>query len=119
MTEQDAIGVYDAYFAVFAETSPRKREELLRSVAAEDILYSNPGVSGRGIDTLLGHIARFQERFPGGHFRINWVRQQHGQLLGEWTQLADDGSEIVTAHSYAYLNEEGRIARFAGFWEAF
>ena len=119
MTERDATGVYKAYFAVFAETSSMKREELLRSVAAEDILYSNPGVCGTGIDTLLDHIARFQERFPGGHFRINWVRQQHDQLLGEWTQLADDGSEIITAHSYAHLDGDGLIAQFAGFWESF
>jgi SnoaL-like domain len=119
MTENESIGVYEAYFAAFGETSPVKREELLRSVVAEDVSFSNPGVSGEGIDTLLAHISGFQEHFPGGHFRINWVRQQNGQILGEWTQLAMDGSEIVTAHSYAQLNDDGRIGRFAGFWEPF
>jgi hypothetical protein len=119
VTEKDIRGVYEAYFAAFGEISPVKREELLRSSAADDINFSNPGVCGKGVDTLLAHISKFQERFPGGHFRINWVRQQHDQLLGEWTQLTKDGSEIVTAHSYAQLNEDGRIGRFAGFWDPF
>ncbi len=119
MADEDISGVYKAYFAAFGETSPARREELLRSSAAEDLSFSNPGVNGTGIDTLLGHISRFQEHFPGGYFRINWIRQQHDQLLGEWTQLTKDGREIVTAHSYAQLNQDGRIARFAGFWEPF
>ena len=119
MKDEDPSGVYKHYFAVFAETVPSKREELVRSVVAEDIMYSNPGVCGKGIDSLLSHISRFQERFPGGSFRINWVRHQHDQLLGEWTQLTKEGAEIVTAHSYAQLDQSGRINRFAGFWEAF
>ena len=117
--EKDITDTFETYFAAFGEISRVRREELLRSSAAEDISFSNPGVSGEGLETLLAHIAKFQERFPGGYFRINWVRQQHGQLLGEWTQMTKDGCEIVTAHSYAQLNENGRIGRFAGFWEPF
>ena len=119
MPDKDSRVLFETYFAAFSETSPVRREEMLRTSAAEDISFSNPGVCGEGIDTLLAHISRFQEHFPGGRFRINWIRQQHDQLLGEWTQLAKDGSEIVTAHSYAHLTEDGRIGRFAGFWDPF
>jgi hypothetical protein len=119
MTDTDVRTVFKAYFAAFAEKSQQKREELIRSIVAEDLSFSNPGVDGHGVETLLTHISRFQEAFPGGRFRINWIRQQHGQLLAEWTQLNEDGSELVTAHSYAKLNEDGRIGCFAGFWDAF
>ncbi len=92
---------------------------MLRSSVADNVAFSNPGVDGHGLDSLLTHITRFQEHFPGGCFRINWLRQQHGQVLAEWSQLNGDGSELITAHSYARLDENGRIAQFAGFWEAF
>ena len=108
--------VFADYLDAFAKSSPAEQEQLLRSSLADDVVYTNPGVEGRGLVNLLGHIAGFQKRFPGGHFRINWLRQQHGQLLSEWTQCNQDGSELITAHSYARFNEEGRIAHLAGFW---
>ena len=119
MTEGSSKAVFEAYFAAFAETSESRREELMRYSVDENVSFSNPGVVGQGVEKLLVHIALFQERFPGGRFRINWVKEQHSQILGEWTQLNGDGSELVTAHSYALLNEGGRISRFAGFWNAF
>ena len=49
---------------------------------------------------------------------MNWLRQQHGQALAEWTQLNQDGSALVSGHSYARFNREGRIAHLAGFWSS-
>ena len=116
---QEPNSVFRTYLDAFAVTSPAEREQMIRSSVAEDLSFSNPGVNARGADTLLAHIARFQDKFPGGRFRINWMRQQHDQILAEWTQLNGDGSELVTAHSYARFNKEGRIAQFAGFWDPF
>ena len=65
VTETDRRRVYEAYVAAFAETSFAKREELLRASAAEDIDFSNPGVRGVGINNLLAHVSRFQDKFPG------------------------------------------------------
>lgn len=107
----------ETYLEAFGKTSPDEREQLLRASVVEHVAFSNPGVNGRGLRDLLAHTARFQERFPGGHFRINWLREQHGQMLAEWTQLGVDGSEFITAHSYARLDGEGLITHFAGFWE--
>lgn len=39
-------------------------------------------------------------------------------MLAQWTQFDRDGTEFVTAHSYARLNSEGRIEQFAGFWDS-
>ena len=87
----------------------------MRSSVVEDVFFSNPGVSGRGLNNLLHHTSLFQQRFPGSRFRINWSRQQNGRALAEWIQLNQDSSEFLTADSYARLNEEGRIVHFAGF----
>lgn len=117
MADKNVRTVFESYLAAFVEPSTEIRERMMRANVAEDVSFSNPGVDGRGLDTLLGHMTKFQERFPGGRFEIRWLRQQHGQVLGKWTQYHADGSEFVTAHSYARVGDDGRITHFAGFWE--
>jgi hypothetical protein len=116
MTETEIERTFKAYLNAFAATSTDEQERLLRSSVAEDVVYTNPGVEGQGLGNLLTHINVFQGRFPGHRFRLNWFRQQHGQLLSEWTQVGKDGEDLVTAHSYGRLNKDGRIAHLAGFW---
>ncbi len=118
MTDNDLQSIFTNYLDAFAAISQAEQERLLRSSLAEDVVFTNPGVQGRELRNLLTHIEGFQRRFPGHRFRMNWLRQQHGQVLIEWTQLNQDGSELVTGHSYARLNEEGRIAHLAGFWSS-
>jgi hypothetical protein len=38
-------------------------------------------------------------------------------MLSEWTMLNMDGSEFLTAHSYAQFNDQGRLIHLAGFWK--
>ena len=64
MTDTEFQGIFEAYLDAFAATSPAEQERLLRSSAAEDVVYTNPGVEGRGLLNLLKHISVFQERFP-------------------------------------------------------
>ena len=119
MNDEDAEAAFRNYLGAFSTTSPAEQDRLIRASVADDLTFSNPGIDGRGVESLLGHIARFQDAFPGSRFRINWIRRQHGQVLAEWTQLDGDGSELVTAHSYARLDGTGRIVQFAGFWDPF
>ncbi len=116
MTDMELQSIFEAYLNAFAATSPAEQERLLRSSVAEDVVYTNPGVEGQGLQNLLQHISVFQKRFPGHRFRMNWFRQQHGQMLSEWTQVSEDGENLVTAHSYGCFDEPGRIAHLAGFW---
>ena len=116
MTDNKFRTVFENYLDAFAKESPAEQEQLLSSSVAEDVVFTNPGVDGRGRSTLLAHATSFQKRFPGGYFRVNWFRQQKGQLLSEWTQYDQQGSALFTAHSYARLNEEGLLIHLAGFW---
>ena len=118
MTANEIRTMFQNYLDAFSTTSPADGERLLLSSLADDVVYTNPGVEGSGRRNLLAHIAAFQKQFPGGRFRMNWLREQHGQLLAEWTQLDAEGSELATGHSYARLNEAGRIAQLSGFWSS-
>ena len=116
MDHEKLMIVFKNYLDAFSKNSPTEQEELLRSSLAEEVVFTNPGVEGQGRHRLLAHIGLFQQKFPGASFRMNWLREQHGQLLAEWTQLDQDGSELMTGHSYARLDEQGRLAHLAGFW---
>ena len=118
MTDTEVRAIYESYLNAFAAASVDEQERLLRESVAADLVFSNPGVEGSGLRTLLAHIGAFQRKFPGHHFRMNWIRQQHGHFLAEWTQLTLDNSELVTGHSYGRLDEDGHIACLAGFWSA-
>ena len=117
MIPDDARSAFLSYLAAFFERNAEKREAIMQANVHEDVDFSNPGVDGRGLDKLLGHISAFQEKFPEGRFEIRWLRQQHSQVLAEWTQYNQDGTEFLTAHSYAIVGDDGRITRFAGFWD--
>ena len=116
MSDHDARAAFESYLSAFVEPNAARREALMRANAHEDVLFSNPGVDGHGIGQLLDHMSAYQRKFPGGRFEIKWLLQQHGQVIAEWTQFHQDGSEFLTAHSYALIGEDGRITRFAGFW---
>ena len=118
MTDHELQIIFENYLAAFAASSPAEQERLLRASLADEVVFTNPGVAGRGIHQLLGHIEGFQSKFPGGRFHLNWLRKQHGQALAEWTQLHPDGTALVTGHSYAQVNGAGRIVHLAGFWSA-
>ena len=117
-THHDLQTSLENYLTAFATPSQAEQERLLHASVAPEVVFTNPGVAGSGIDNLLAHIAGFQRKFPGGRFRLNWLRQQHGQALTEWTQLDQEGAELLTAHSYVRGNETGRITHWAGFWNA-
>ena len=117
MTDEQLRTAFVNYLDAFATTSVSEQKRLLVTSVSDQVMFDNPGVEGHGHSDLLAHIAAFQIRFPGSSFRVNWFVQHHGQALAEWTQLDKDGSECVTAHSYAMFDTEGRIARWAGFWK--
>ena len=117
MNDQELQTIFQNYLDAFANPTSAEQERLLRACAAEEIVFTNPGVEGRGLGNLLAHITRFQAKFPGGYFRVNSFWQQHGPMLAEWTQFNRDGSEFLTAHSYARLDDQHRITHFAGFWK--
>jgi hypothetical protein len=49
---------------------------------------------------------------PGAYFKSNKLLTQHGQLLSEWTICNKDGSEFLTAQSYAR-----RLTHLVDFWQ--
>ena len=58
MTGTDFEEIFEAYLDAFAATFPAEQERLLRFSVADNVVYTNPGVKGKGQRVpaaLLGH----------------------------------------------------------------
>lgn len=117
MTEEALQQLWKSYQDAWADVSVNERERLLRASVAEEVVFTSPNANGRGLGDLVTHIADFQQQFPGAYFRGNTLIEQNGQLLSEWTMFNRDGSEFLTGHSYAQLNDAGLLTHLAGFWK--
>ncbi|WP_263381292.1 hypothetical protein [Granulicella arctica] len=117
MTEENMQQLWKNYQDAWADISLAERQRLIRASVAEDVVFTNPSTKGQGLQNLLTNIGEFQTQFPGAYFRSNRLLEQHGQLLSEWTMFNKDGSEFLTAHSYACFNDEERLTYLGGFWK--
>lgn len=117
MTMESIEQIWKSYQGAWAAIPIDQRERLLRQSVTDDVVFTSPMAEGQGFGNLLEHIAQFQERFPGAYFKSNQLFTQHSQLLSEWTMYNQNGSEFLTAHSFARYNEQGRLTHLAGFWK--
>ena len=117
MTDERLLQIWNTYQDAWADIAVSERERLLAASVTEDIVFTNPLNEGQGLGNLVTHVAGFQVQFPGAYFRTNKLLVQHGQLLAEWTMFHKDGSEFVTAHTYARFGAQGLLSHLAGFWK--
>jgi hypothetical protein len=108
--------LWKAYLDAYSDIAVAERERLLRQSVTDDIVFTSPTGEGQGFGNLLAHIAQFQKQFPGAYFKCNKLFSHHGQLLSEWTMFNKDGSDLRTAHTFARLDAQGRLAHLAGFF---
>jgi len=69
MTNEKYRIVFEKYLEAFAKESPAEQEQVLSSGVAEDVVFTNPGVDGRGRSSLLAHATGFQKNFRGAILR--------------------------------------------------
>lgn len=82
------VKTYETYLSAWSEIPDEERARLLRESLSESIVFTNPIRTRRGLADVAEHLQGFQQRSPGGSFRLNemlgWER--HG--IATW-QLVD------------------------------
>ncbi len=113
----EITAVIAAYEAVWNETDAANRMALLDQAWADDGLYVDPVSEGRVRDALDAIIAAFQKQAPGAHIvRTSGIDQHHHQIRFSWSMVSADGSTAIAGIDAGELDDDGRIARIAGFW---
>ena len=118
MTTSEKIQkLWEAYTEAWSEISAEKRAELTIFCLDENVLASNPQIDVGCRKDLVLDMSHFQVTFPGSHFELEPAIIHHDQLLGAWTLIAKDGSEILKGYNYFRVGgTEDKIVHMTGFF---
>lgn len=107
---------WNAYMAAFGATDAAERARLLEQCVCDDVVFTNPGGSGRTRAGLAAHIAEFQAKMPGMAFGTDKVFLHHGALLAAWSMYKADRSKVAAGYNFVTLDAAGRFSYMAGFF---
>jgi hypothetical protein len=111
--------VVDGYFAMWNETEPRRRREVIAATWAQDAGYVDPLFAAEGHEALDGLVAAVHQQYPGYSFRLTGaVDVHHDRARWGWELAGPNGSPPVAAGiDFAVLAPDGRLREVTGFFE--
>ena len=109
--------VIDRYIAIWNETDPARRRDLIASTWTEDASYLDPLVAAEGADAIDATIAAVQQQFPGFTFRLGGPVDAHHNLARFTWELAPktDQEAIVVGFDVVVFAPDGRLQQVHGF----
>ena len=113
-----AESVVSRYCDAWSEADPAKREIAVAAVWAErgEYMDSQP-VHVTGREALAAEIVKFQQHFPGAHFRCEAVRAHHGFVGYTWLMVMADGTERFRGVDFGEIDADGRLIRIVSFFD--
>jgi hypothetical protein len=115
----DITTVVEAYIAMWNETRPEARREIVGRAFSDDGTYLDPLMAGEGRAGIDAMLAGAQEQFPGVRFElVSGPEQHHDRVRFTWRMLGGDGSgEVARGVDFATLADDGRLRNVTGFLE--
>lgn len=108
----------DRYIAMWNETDPASRRDIIRGLWSEDCDHLDPTTRAVGRDGIDGLVAAVQERFPGHQFRrTSEVDSHSGHIRFSWSLTADRGGPALSGTDFGALTEDGRLRRITAFFD--
>lgn len=111
----DAVGIAHRYIALWNETDPARRRELLASDWLADAHYVDPMAQASGaqqIDALVGAV---QQRYPGFRFKLKGAADAHGEHLRfSWTLGPSGAEDLIEGTDFAEI-DGGKLRKVTGF----
>jgi uncharacterized protein YndB with AHSA1/START domain len=105
-----APDVVDAWFALWTEPDPAKREATLGRIAARKVRFRDRYSRLEGIDDVVSHTGAAQRFMPGiGLERKGSIRHCQGTVLADWVARSSDGQEKTSGTSVFLLGPGVKI----------
>jgi hypothetical protein len=113
----DITTTVDTYLAMWNESDPAGRAQLIEQAWAVDGAYVDPLLEASGYDALSAMVDAVHQQFPGFRFRrLSGVDIHHDHARFAWDLAGDDGSVAVAGIDVAELAADGRLQRITGFF---
>lgn len=113
---QSFRATWDKYTTVLNAASREEKGLALAECAIADVAYTDPMMSIRGADALVGYMLSLFEMNPGGTFETTSFLAHHGRSLAKWDVKNASGVRVGEGSSYAEYDESGRISSVAVFF---
>jgi hypothetical protein len=113
----DVTTIVDTYLAMWNETDPKRRAQLIERAWTDDGRYSDPMLEAEGPAAIGAMVAGVQAKFPGHRFRrLSGVDTHHDQLRFAWDLVTAEGGVVVAGIDVGTLGADGRLRRVTGFF---
>ena len=118
MTDFDIV--IDRYIAVWNETDPQRRRDLIAVTWTDDASYLDPLMSGDGPDGIDAIVSGVQERFPDHSFRrTGAVDAHHDRVRFGWELVPSNGqTPLVAGVDFGVVAADGRLRAITGFLDS-
>ena len=108
--------VVERYLAVWNESDPARRRELLAQGWSHDAHYHDPVMDGSGHEAIDALVQGAQRQFPGFRFRqVGKADGHHGYVRFSWELGPPDGPAPIAGSDVAVLGADGRLKQVIGF----
>ncbi len=115
---QDPHTTVHTYIAMWNETDPQRRRELVGKVVTDDASYLDPLMAGNGADEISAMIAGAQEQFPAHRFElVSGPDAHHDRLRFTWSLAPLSGDPVAVGVDFATVADDGRMRAITGFLE--
>jgi SnoaL-like domain len=112
----DTDTLVSAYIAMWNETDPERRLELVTQTMTEDATYLDPVMAGEGIDQISAMIGGAQQQFPDHRFAlVEGPDTHHDRLRFSWSLSPNGGDPIAIGIDFATVALDGRMREVTGF----
>jgi len=114
---EDFNDLADRYIAVWNETDPATRRELIAGAFTAATHFVDPLQEGSGRDGIDAMVAAVQERFPGYRFRRAGAADGfRDRVRFRWELAPEGGDALVEGTDFATVTD-GRLASVTGFFD--
>jgi SnoaL-like domain len=107
----------DTYLAMWNETDPDRRAELIEQAWTANGRYVDPLLEAEGHTALSEMVAAVHGQYPAHRFRrTSGIDTHHDQVRFAWELAAPDGALTVAGIDVGAFGADGRLLQITGFF---
>jgi hypothetical protein len=104
------VDAYELYISAWSAISDEERLRRLRASVAQAIIFRNAMKTRNSLADVVEHLEAFQQRSPGGSFRLMSMLGFENQGLAAWKFFDAEGQGGFSGFDALTFDEEGRIS---------
>ena len=103
------VKTYETYLSAWSAIPDNERAKRLRETLSESIVFTNPMQTRRGLAEVAVHLQGFQQRSPGGSFRMNEMLGWENHGIATWQLVDAQGQPGFWGYDVVAFDAQGRI----------